>query len=274
MKKPLFLSALCIILILYLDSICYSGSVISNISNRPYWDESPHLNNNGEVVWSGYDGTDWEIFLYDGTKTVQLTDNSYDDLFPQISDNGHVVWEGNPNTDNSEIFLYNGTEVLQLSNNPLRDFGPRINNKGHVVWYGIDGSGSFQIYLYDGTRVIQLTDTSYANVLPRINGNDYVAWYGWVSGVPWGGYQVYLYDGSYIQLQILITCSIPMTHQINESGHGLMGYDPRIRILRYSFTTAQRRFNSQITYDDTKTQLNNKAMVTNNETGGINYDMP
>ena len=63
MKKTFVPFVLSIALTLAFVSISHSGSVISIFSNRPYRDESPHLNNNGEVVWSGYDGTDWEIFL-------------------------------------------------------------------------------------------------------------------------------------------------------------------------------------------------------------------
>ena len=80
MKKQLFLSALCVISIFCLDSVCYSQYVIKKISRNPYEDANPKINNNGYVVWEGYDGTDWEIFLYDGIETIQLTDNSYDDL--------------------------------------------------------------------------------------------------------------------------------------------------------------------------------------------------
>ena len=93
MKKPLFLSALCVILILCLDSVCYSQYVIKKISRNPYYDDTnPQINNNGQVVWEGYDGTDWEIFFYNGTTTTQLTNNSYDDTHPQINDNGYVVF--------------------------------------------------------------------------------------------------------------------------------------------------------------------------------------
>ena len=265
MKKTFVPFVLSIALTLAFVSISHSGSVISNISNRPYRDESPHLNNNGEVVWSGYDGTDWEIFLYDGTKTVQLTDNAYDDLYPQISDNGyvvwvgHVVWEGKE-TDNSEIFLYNGADVIQLTNTPGRDYEPRINNKGHVVWWGADGSGS-EIYLYDGTTTIQLTDTSYYNVSPEINDSDYVAWYGFV-----GGYQVYLYDGSSIIQLADYPYHIQYPNnppQINESGQVMwQGYDPQgqdYEIFLYDGTTTIQLTNNF--YHDSNPQLNNKGQV-------------
>ena len=92
MKKPLFLSALCVISIFCLNSVCYSQYVIKKISQNPHDDTNPQINNIGYIVWEGYDGTDWEIFLYDGSTTTQLTNNSYDDTHPQINDNGYVVF--------------------------------------------------------------------------------------------------------------------------------------------------------------------------------------
>ena len=59
---------------------------------NPYDDYYPRISNNGHVVWEGYDGTDWEIFLYDGTTTTQVTNNSRNDTNPQINDNGYVVF--------------------------------------------------------------------------------------------------------------------------------------------------------------------------------------
>ena len=56
------------------------------------------------MVWWGWDGTDYELFLNDGTNTIQLTNNSYQENNFQINASGQVVWWGNDATD-SEIFL-------------------------------------------------------------------------------------------------------------------------------------------------------------------------
>ena len=37
------------------------------------------LRDRGDVVWYGYDGNDYEIFLYSNGIVIQLTDNDYDD---------------------------------------------------------------------------------------------------------------------------------------------------------------------------------------------------
>jgi len=192
MKKPLFLSALCVILIFCLNSVCYSQYVIKKISRNPYYDDTnPQINNNGQVVWEGYDGTDWEIFLYDGSTTTQLTNNSYDDTHPQINDNGYVVWEGYDGTD-SEIFLYDGIDTIQITDNSYDDLDPQINNNGYVVWrdrHLYFGGPDSEIYLYDGSNTIQLTHNAFSDFDPQINNNGVVAWVG--NGL-------FLYDGTTI----------------------------------------------------------------------------
>ena len=66
---------------------------------------APQINNNGDVVWSGYDDSYEEIFLYDGTSTRQLTDNHHSRAGGhQINNNGEVVWYGYDGSDH-EIFL-------------------------------------------------------------------------------------------------------------------------------------------------------------------------
>jgi hypothetical protein len=152
MKKPFFLSALCVILILCLNSVCYSQYLKKKISTNPYDDYYPRISNNGHVVWEGYDGTDWEIFLYDGSTTIQLTYNSYEDFSPRVNDKGYVVWQGYPKPD-GEIFLYNGATTVQLTDNLYEDVNPEINNDGYVVWQGcVGGLGNLsdsEIFLYD-----------------------------------------------------------------------------------------------------------------------------
>ena len=37
------------------------------------------LRDREDVVWYGYDGNDYEIFLYSNGIVIQITDNDYDD---------------------------------------------------------------------------------------------------------------------------------------------------------------------------------------------------
>ncbi len=78
---------------------------ISPLTENLFEDICPQINDNGYVVWVGFDGEDNEIFLHDGTTATQLTNNSYEDTLPQINAGGYVVWVGFDGEDN-EIFLY------------------------------------------------------------------------------------------------------------------------------------------------------------------------
>ena len=119
---------------------------ISPLTENSFEDICPQINDNGYVVWVGFDGEDNEIFLHDGTTATQLTNNSYEDTLPQINAGGYVVWVGFDGEDN-EIFLYDGTTATPLTNNSYDDTLPQINADGYVVWNGFDGEDN-EIFLY------------------------------------------------------------------------------------------------------------------------------
>ena len=68
-------------------SIAYNYNIVQ-LTDNSYSDVNPRINNNGQVVWWGYYGTDNEIFLNDGTNTIQLTNNSYQENNFQINASG------------------------------------------------------------------------------------------------------------------------------------------------------------------------------------------
>jgi len=37
---------------------------VIELTDNDYDDFAPQINNAGDIVWSGYDGNDWEVFLY------------------------------------------------------------------------------------------------------------------------------------------------------------------------------------------------------------------
>ena len=134
---------------------------IIQLTDNAYSDVDPQINDRGQVVWRGWDGADWQIFLYDGTTTIQLTGSApsiagYD---PQINVKGQVVWRGYDGGGDAEIFLYDGTNTIQLTNNAYDDWFPQINSSGQVVWQSYDTRfpNTQEIFFYDGTTTIQLT---------------------------------------------------------------------------------------------------------------------
>jgi hypothetical protein len=162
----------------------------TRITDNASTDTSPQINADGTVVWMGDDGSDSEIFLYDGSSTTQLTNNEYNDAAPQINGNGHVVWYGSDGSD-TEVFLYDGSTTIQLTSNSYDEWGPQINNNGCVVWWGSNGS-DYEIFLFDGLSTTQLTDNAFDDWYPRINDRGHVVWMGYDGS----DYEIFLYKGS------------------------------------------------------------------------------
>jgi hypothetical protein len=80
-----------------------------------------NLTERGDLVWMGYDGHDYEIFLYSNGTTTQITHNDYDDWNPQINSKGQIVWQGSDGHDD-EIFLYSKGTITQITDNDHDDY--------------------------------------------------------------------------------------------------------------------------------------------------------
>jgi hypothetical protein len=189
---------------------------VTQLTNNSEADWNPQINNNGHVVWRGKDGSDYEIFLYDGSTVTQLTDNDYADGNPQINDSGYVVW-----IQQGKVVLYDGSITTELTDNSIIPHSPRINNHGWVVFNGADASGPYydnanEIFLYDGTSVRQITDNDLTDVKPQINDSGYVVWSG--SGDSYTYNEIFLYDGTDIT-QITNNVFLDWDFQINANGH-------------------------------------------------------
>jgi len=158
------------------------------LTENDYHDSLPQINSNGDVVWLGYDGHDYEVFLYERASgnTTQLTNNDYSDSSPQINSNGDVVWLGFVGRSN-QVFLFDRASGIttQLTNSDYGALLPQINCDGDVVWLGYDGH-DYEIFLYERPtgNIIQLTDNDYTDWSPQINCNGAVVWQG-QDGADW-----------------------------------------------------------------------------------------
>ncbi|MBW2663844.1 MAG: hypothetical protein JRD93_18160 [Deltaproteobacteria bacterium] len=151
----------------------YDGSTLNKVislTTSPFFNNNPQINDNGYVVWDRSDGTDIEIFLYDGSTITQLTNNDYDDREPQINNNGHVVWHSSEG-----IFLYDGSTTTKLSDSWSISGYYKINDNGYVAWAESDGN-DWEIFLYDGLEIIQITNNDYGELGPQLNNNNYIVW--------------------------------------------------------------------------------------------------
>jgi hypothetical protein len=168
------------------DIYFYGGSAPINLSVTLYEEDlDPQMNDNDNIVWSGYDGTDYEIFFWDGQFPVaghvtQITNNDQYDARPRINNDGKVVWHAKDGVDN-EIFFWDGqfppaTHITQITNNTTDDLNPFINEAGDVTWRRVVGS-EMQIFLWNGqspplANTIQITnDTTKIKDPPKINDN-------------------------------------------------------------------------------------------------------
>ena len=152
------------------------------------WDFNPHLMDNGQVVWEQDDGTDSEIYLYDGNAIIALTDNNVPDRNPHL-DNGYVVWYHQSPDGRGTLLLYNGIDVNGIPNvNEIPKFdeygyvGSLSISNGQVVWkcqqlppYG----GGTDIVCYDNRlkATFNITENPPGfNVYSPILDNGWVAW--------------------------------------------------------------------------------------------------
>jgi hypothetical protein len=261
MKKAFALFPFLVTIFLLSTSICDAASYsITQLTDNSQGDGGGIINNEGYVVWCGYDGSVYQIFLYDGTSTTQLT--TYGGSNPQINNNGYVVWTGRDGGTNAEIFLYDGTNTVQLTDNDCNDQFPQINDIGHIVWEKSCPWGGQEIWGYNGQNTIRLTDDTdpYGEMDPQINNDSYVVWYKHSAPSGW----VYLYDGTsktHISDDFWYAHAYP---QINNNGYVVWqgrdddsGIDSEI-FLYDGTNTIQLTDNS---YEDHSAQINDNGYV-------------
>ncbi|HNR93425.1 MAG TPA: hypothetical protein PKK36_02330 [Kiritimatiellia bacterium] len=157
------------------EIMVWNNGEATQVTSNEFYDMAPQVSGN-RVVWYGWDGEDYEIFLYDHDtrETTQITDNRYDDIAPVITED-MIAWQGFPSVE-SDIFVWQDGAIKKLSDNPEDDSHVRASGK-LVVWQGFDGD-DFEIYLYDGEKVVQLTNNKFDDVEPDV-GDGAVCWMGY-----------------------------------------------------------------------------------------------
>jgi len=174
------ISALFLVLIILAANVAcaFMPYEITQITDNDYDDLYPSINDNGYLTWSGWDGSDYEIYLKNSLATTQLTNNILNDEYPHINNSGHIVWQGTGNED-SEIFYYNGLAATQMTDNDDNDYLPNINNNNEIVWHGcvyFETIPYYNIFHYNGVTANQVTNEETHNIAPDINDNGYIAW--------------------------------------------------------------------------------------------------
>ncbi|NCC53318.1 MAG: hypothetical protein EOM20_19195 [Spartobacteria bacterium] len=152
------------------------GDFRNQLTTNYYYDMGPKSDGK-HVVWYGWDGEDFEIYLYnqEDKSIVQITTNQYDDVAPVIH-NGVIAWEGYSAVE-GDIYMWTAAEgIRKLSINIEDDVNPRVWN-GQVVWQGFDGD-DFEIYHFNGEKTLKLTSNVFDDLQPDIN-DGVICWMGY-----------------------------------------------------------------------------------------------
>lgn len=111
------------------------------------WSSEPpvfHVESN-YIVWQAHDGSDYEIFLFDGSIIRKLTDDANDDRNPRVHD-GHVVWQSRPFRNSDwEIMLFDENGIRPLTSNSYDDAYPQIADDV-IAWQGNVGGADSEIF--------------------------------------------------------------------------------------------------------------------------------
>lgn len=77
------------------DLMFYDGTSVQTVATAVGDDDTatPSLNNFGQLAYALDDGTDLELFVWDGSASTQVTDNDVDDFRSSINDNGALAWQ-------------------------------------------------------------------------------------------------------------------------------------------------------------------------------------
>jgi len=146
------------------------------ITTNYFYVLNPDVHGN-ELVFQGWDGDDYEIYLYrfDADKLEQLTNNQFDDVSPVVWE-GRVAWVAHP-TVTAEIFYMADGVIRKISEGTEDNTAPSIWGE-RVVWQGYDDT-DLEIYYFNGRRTIKLTSNTWDDMAPKIR-DGLIAWMSYV----------------------------------------------------------------------------------------------
>jgi hypothetical protein len=142
----------------------------------------------GEIAFAAWDGSDYEIFYWDGSMIMQITDNEYNDYEAQLS-NGEISWTGYaPLATKPNIFFWNGETIQNVSNNSPWTCEDSNLNDGEIVYAGMQleegysGDKKPDIFIWkDGGPAERVAALPGYDFEPEIRGS-LVGWTGWPYG--------------------------------------------------------------------------------------------
>jgi cysteine-rich repeat protein len=120
-----------------MDPEVYPTNAVIDLTMGAVSNPDPPDIHQGQAVWAAWDGSDYEVFLYDGKGVVQLTRNTVDDRSPRIR-HGRVVWTHHAEGGTS-IQFYDGQSMFTVPGSQGGEY-PQV--WGNIVaWWRSDSTG-------------------------------------------------------------------------------------------------------------------------------------
>ncbi|MBN2443178.1 MAG: hypothetical protein JXJ04_17590, partial [Spirochaetales bacterium] len=112
------------------ENFMYFYGLTVQLTNNSGNETGPIALGDGVVVWSEYDGNDYEIWEWANFGKLQITDNNVNDINP-ATDNGIIIWQ-----DNTGIMQYKNNQISQISlqnSQFIKYKNPKIDNE-IITW--------------------------------------------------------------------------------------------------------------------------------------------
>ena len=188
-RSTVVFSAMIALMLLTTSAALAVNEKFSQISHNTAIDSDPQVDGDN-IVWSGYEDGDSEIYLYQIStgSTTQVSINTAWDSDPQV-DGDNVVWVGQPEGD-AEIYLYQIStgSTTNVSDNISSDGNPHISGDS-IAWVGYDGDEEIFLYQISTGSTTQVTFNTAIDYNVQVDG-DYIVWRGEGDGDP----DIYLYQ--------------------------------------------------------------------------------
>ncbi len=160
-----------------LSIVKWQNGKLEIVSDQPFNEASPDINDAGQIVWNGFindTAEGGEIFLFDGVSTRQITTDLFSDQGPHINEIGQVIWTRCDFSGmQSGMMLYDHGNIRRLSTSETACAGGELNDHLQVVW--VDAQNSIQ--LWENESIIQVSSSVSGS--PNINNDGTVVFSRW-----------------------------------------------------------------------------------------------
>jgi|GEM_PF-6296310 hypothetical protein len=165
------------------------GQPLKKVRENTYNDTNPDLlldgpviNNNSQIVWSGYDGSHWQIYSHQNGTTTRITDGNHNEIGPvTLNNKGDIGWTRSttdpPEAGEIYVYLKDGGWIVNYSHDDGTHLNknPHMNDYGDVVWNRSQGTTpslwEVVLCLHTSSQKKLITNDGKDNIRPRINNN-------------------------------------------------------------------------------------------------------